>query len=126
MARPSLPPSLPPTISALNLRSPPFFTTYELPCACNWQVRSQKLEPAYEAADLASKLHAALWTLICDAKTRRRKPNGNLVTDEEEAAAAAEVEAAAEARSALWKEREKTMAAGSTADAADAMAARMQ
>ena len=89
------------------------------------RVRAQKLEPAYEAAELASKLHAALWTLICDAKTRRRKPNGNLITDEEEAAAAAAAEAASDAKSALWKEREKSMAAESTADAAAAMGARM-
>ena len=89
------------------------------------RVRAQRLEPAYEAVELASKLHAALWTLICDAKTRRRKPNGNLISDEEEAAAAAKAEAAAAAKSALWKEREKTMAAESTASAAAAMAVGM-
>ena len=89
------------------------------------RVRAQRLEPAYEAVELASKLHAALWTLICDAKTRRRKPNGHLISDEEEAAAQAAAEVAAVAKSVLWKEREKTMAAESTAAAAAAMAARM-
>jgi len=89
------------------------------------RVRTQKLQPAHEASELASKLHGALWTLICDAKTRRRKPNGNLITDEEEAAEAAKVEAAAIAKGVLWKEREASMAAGTTADAASAMADRM-
>ena len=89
------------------------------------RVRAQNLKPDHEASDLASKLHGALWTLICDAKTRRRKPNGKLVTDEEEAAEAAKAEAAQLAKSELWKEREKTMNAGSTLDAAAAMAGRM-
>ena len=90
------------------------------------RVRAQNLQPAHEASELASKLHGALWTLICDAKTRRRKPNGKLISDEEEAAEAAKVEAAAVAKGLLWKEREKSMAAESTADAASAMAGRMQ
>jgi len=89
------------------------------------RVRAQNLKPEHEASDLASRLHGALWTLICDAKTRRRKPNGKLVTDEEEAAEAAKAEAATLAKSELWKEREKTMNAGSTLDAAAAMAGRM-
>ena len=89
------------------------------------RVRVQNLQPAQEASELASKLHGALWTLICDAKTRRRKPNGKLISDEEEAAEVAKVEAAAVAKGLLWKEREKSMAAESTADAASAMAGRM-
>ena len=88
-------------------------------------MKVQDLQPAPEASELASKLHSALWTLICDAKTRRRKPNGKLISDEEEAAEVARVEAAAAAKALVWKEREKSMAAESTADAASAMAGRM-
>ena len=63
--------------------------------------------------------------LICDAKTRRRRPNGNLVTDEEEAEEARRAEAAVAKKNALWKEREASMAAASTLDAAESMASRM-
>ena len=76
------------------------------------RVRSQGLKPEHAASELASKLHAALWMLICDAKTRKRKPNGNLVTDEEAAIEAAKIEEALAAKSALWKEREESMARG--------------
>jgi hypothetical protein len=89
------------------------------------RIRAQHPQPEINVSSLASKLHAALWTRICDAKVRKRKPNGNLVTEEEEAAAQAASEAAAYAKSALWKEREKTMAAGTTLDAAASLAGRM-
>ena len=89
------------------------------------RIRSQHLQPEHLASSLGSKLHASLWTLICDAKTRKRKPNGNLITDEEEVAAQAAAEAASQAKSELWKAREMTMAAGTTLEAAASMAGRM-
>jgi hypothetical protein len=33
---------------------------------------------------LAKTIYDSLWTLIVDAKTRRRHPNGKLITAEEE------------------------------------------
>jgi len=88
-------------------------------------LRIKKQVPGKEGAALGARVHAALWMLICDAKTRRRRPNGNLVTEEEEAEEARKTEEAAAKKNALWKEREASLAAGSTLDAAASMASRM-
>jgi len=88
-------------------------------------IRIKKQIPGKAGAALASRVHEALWTLICDAKTRRRRPNGHLITDEEEAEEARKAEAAVAKKNAMWKEREASMAAASTLDAAESMASRM-
>ena len=46
--------------------------------------------------------------MIVDAKSRNRRPDGSIVTAEELAAAEAEMKA----KTALWAEREKHLAAG--------------
>ena len=56
---------------------------------------------------LAKAIYTSLWTLIVDAKTRRRRPNGTIITAEDEAAERAAVEAETAAKAALWAEREK-------------------
>jgi hypothetical protein len=58
---------------------------------------------------LAKNIYDSLWTLIVDAKTRRRHPNGKLITAEEEEAQRQAVEAEATAKAAMWAEREKTL-----------------
>ena len=88
-------------------------------------VRIKKQIPGKEGAALAARVHEALWMLICDAKTRKRRPNGLLVTDEEEAEEARRAETAVARKNAIWKEREASMAAASTLDAAESMAPRM-
>ena len=88
-------------------------------------VRAKQQLGELAGAALAAALHQALWTLICDAKTRRRRPNGNLVTEEEEAAEARAKEEAQAQKNALWKAREASMQEGSSLDAAAAMASRM-
>ena len=88
-------------------------------------VRIRKQIPGKQGAALAARVHGALWMLICDAKTRRRKPNGKLITDEMEAEEARQAEAAVAKKNAMWKEREASMREGSTLEAAEAMASRM-
>jgi kinesin family protein 2/24 len=55
---------------------------------------------------LAKKLYCELWTLICDAKTRKRRPNGNIVTPEEEAVEQARVEEDVRVRQEEWQAKE--------------------
>jgi len=72
--------------------------------------RVQSQVPGAAGGGLAKRLYAALWMLIVDAKTRKRSPNGRLITEAEETAAkeASEVERAE--KQELWKDREKQLA----------------
>ena len=60
---------------------------------------------------LAKRIHSALWTLIVDAKTRGRRPDGTIITAEMEAAERAEQEREQMEKAAVWKEREKHLRA---------------
>jgi kinesin family protein 2/24 len=62
-----------------------------------------------ESNRAANALYSALWTLICDAKTRKRRPDGSIITEEDEAAEKKEAEKALAAKAALWAEREAHM-----------------
>ena len=94
--------------------------------------------PGQMGAHLGKKTYDALWALIVDAKTRRRRPDGTVLTDEDEAREVSisqsphsasliahtrltlssssyqvrQAEEALAARSALWAERDKAMARG--------------
>ena len=68
--------------------------------------------PGQMGASVAKKVYGALWALIVDAKTRRRRPDGTVLTDEEEAEEVRQAEEALAARAALWAERDKAMARG--------------
>jgi len=61
------------------------------------------------AASLAAALYTDLWTMICDAKVRRRHPDGRLVSETEEAADKVAKEKQLADKSALWAEREAHM-----------------
>lgn len=74
------------------------------------RMRSQL--PGSAGAGTASKVYGALWALIVDAKTRRRRSDGTILTDEEEAEEVRQAEEALAARAALWAERDKAMARG--------------
>jgi kinesin family protein 2/24 len=61
------------------------------------------------AAAISKLLYNKLWMLICDAKTRRRRPNGTIISAQEEAA---EVQRSLDAQivaSELWKSREAAL-----------------
>uniref|UniRef100_A0A7S2AZM4 Kinesin-like protein n=1 Tax=Octactis speculum TaxID=3111310 RepID=A0A7S2AZM4_9STRA len=60
-------------------------------------------------ARVAKAIYTALWTLIVDAKTRRRRPNGTIITAEQEEADRAARAAETAAKAALWAEREEHM-----------------
>lgn len=59
------------------------------------------------SAEDAQKLYSALWVLICDAKVRKRRPNGTIITAEQEEAARLAEKAAHAEKARIWKEREK-------------------
>lgn len=60
-------------------------------------------------AHVASALYNTLWTLICDAKVRRRRPDGSLISEEDEAVEKADKAQALAEKAALWAEREAHM-----------------
>ncbi|KAL3766364.1 hypothetical protein ACHAW5_000903 [Stephanodiscus triporus] len=59
--------------------------------------------------DKAKSVHQGLWTLICDAKTRKRRSDGSIITPEQEEAEIAESRKLQEEKIKLWAEREKTL-----------------
>lgn len=59
--------------------------------------------------DIAKSLYLDLWTLIVDAKTRKRRPDGSIVTAEQEEEERRALEKATIERAKLWAEREKHM-----------------
>jgi hypothetical protein len=58
--------------------------------------------------DKATCVYQGLWTLICDAKTRKRRRDGSIVTPEQEAAEIDEARRLQDEKVKLWAEREKS------------------
>jgi kinesin family protein 2/24 len=65
--------------------------------------------PAIASSQVASLLYNDLWTHICDAKVRRRRPDGTLITAEDEAAEKEEAARKLKEKAELWAEREAHM-----------------
>ena len=59
-----------------------------------------------KARTLASSLYNALWTMICDAKVRRRRGDGSIITAEQAAAEIANKARLAKEKAELWQSRE--------------------
>ena len=78
-------------------------------CAVSESALFARCAAAELDAKQSKKLYGALWTAVIDAKTRNRRPDGTIITEEDEAREKAEKRAALEAKAALWKEREKTL-----------------
>ena len=57
----------------------------------------------------AKAVYQGLWTMICDAKVRKRRPDGTIITAEQEAAEIEEAKRLQEEKIKLWAEREKHM-----------------
>ena len=58
---------------------------------------------------IAKSLYMGLWTLIVDAKTRKRRPDGSIITVEQEEEERKLLEEATIERARVWAEREKNM-----------------
>merc|ERR1712166_666767 len=58
---------------------------------------------------LAKLISSTLWTLIVDAKTRRRRPDGSIVTEEQEAEEVRLNDEKQAAKVALWASREASL-----------------
>lgn len=56
---------------------------------------------------LAKDVYLAVWTLISDAKTRKRRKDGTIITEEDEEKERLKVIADTEKRARIWAEREK-------------------
>lgn len=63
------------------------------------------------SAEEGQRLYGEMWQLAVDAKTRKRRPDGSIVTTAELAAEAAATEAALQAHARMWDERTKAMSA---------------
>lgn len=50
-----------------------------------------------------------MWTLIVDAKTRKRRPDGSIITPEQEEEARKRLEEKTIEKAKVWAEREKHM-----------------
>ena len=61
---------------------------------------------------MAKRVTAALWALIVDAKHRKRRPDGSLVSEEEETQEMRQREDKQREKYDVWAEREKNMAKG--------------
>ena len=57
----------------------------------------------------ANRLYKALWAAVVDAKSRKRKPDGRLLTAADEAREAAAAEKDRQEKAAIWAEREKSL-----------------
>ena len=57
----------------------------------------------------AKAVYQGLWTMICDAKVRKRRPDGSIVTAEQEEAEIVEAKRAQDEKIRVWKEREAHM-----------------
>ena len=60
-----------------------------------------------DSTKLAKDIYLAVWTLISDAKTRKRRKDGSIVTKEDEENERLEFIAATEEKARVWAEREK-------------------
>ena len=72
--------------------------------------------PGPEGAAVAKALHTELWGLIVDAKSRTRRPDGSIVTEEEEEAERVAMQEEVAAKAAQWAEREAHMRQGRQGD----------
>ena len=61
--------------------------------------------------NIAKQLYLAMWTLIVDAKTRKRRPDGSIVTPEEEEEDRKLLEFKTIEKANMWAEREKHLCA---------------
>ena len=61
--------------------------------------------------EIAKTLYLGLWTLIADAKTRKRRPDGSIITPEAEEEERRQMEIAAIEKKKVWAEREKHLKA---------------
>lgn len=60
-----------------------------------------------DSTKVAKDIYLAVWTLISDAKTRKRRKDGSIVTEEDEKNERLKMAAATEEKARVWAEREK-------------------
>ena len=73
-----------------------------------FQLVQQQL-PGDEGIAVGTAISTALWTMIVDAKTRRRRPDGTIVTEEQEAEEIRLNDEKQAAKVAMWAEREAAL-----------------
>lgn len=69
----------------------------------------EQLGESEDGRKIAKSLYMGLWTLIVDAKTRKRRPDGSIITVEQEEEERKLLEEATIERARVWAEREKNM-----------------
>ena len=75
--------------------------------------RAEAQAPAFggeeEMRDIAQLVYLGLWTLTVDAKTRKRRPDGSIITPQQEEEERRMVEENTLERARVWAKREKHM-----------------
>ena len=64
-----------------------------------------------QSVDLAKHLYLSIWTLMSDAKTRKRRKDGSIITKEDEENERLRIQVDAEEHARLWAEKEKHLLA---------------
>jgi len=72
-----------------------------------FRVEQSGIVSSGSAKELAKDLYLAIWTLMSDAKTRKRKKDGSIITIEDEENERLRFVAETEERARIWAEREK-------------------
>ena len=73
------------------------------------RLRIKKSGREEEMMDIAKLVYLGLWTLVVDAKTRKRTPDGSIITPQQEEEERRMVEENTLERARVWAKREKHM-----------------
>jgi len=76
-------------------------------CALPEKEWYSRIATAGGSDELAKEVYLAMWTMVSDAKTRQRRCDGSIITEEEEEKYRNNTIAAIKEKAAVWAEREK-------------------
>lgn len=95
-----------PNCNGLYLCQMPELTLYSKVISAFTNDNNMTNDASVTAMVIARSIYSSLWMLICDAKTRRRRPNGTIITEEDEEKERQKLQEETVAKAALWKQRE--------------------
>jgi len=76
-------------------------------CALPEKEWYSRMATAGGSEELAKEVYLAMWTMVSDAKTRQRRSDGSIITEEDDEMYRNNTVAAMKAKAAVWAEREK-------------------
>lgn len=102
---------LPPNCNGLYICQMPELTLYSMVISA-FNNDNNMSNDTSAAMLIARTIYSSLWMLICDAKTRKRRPNGTIITEEDEEKERQKLQEETAAKAALWKLREAQLKTG--------------